>query len=110
MLAWVISQLEPSEVRERLEWASSYDAETWPFTVASQVGCGEQISAQDTVPFCLWMAATFIDDYSEAMWTTARIGGDIDTNCAIIGGIVAMSVGRQGIDDKWIASRERFRL
>ncbi|WP_166823115.1 ADP-ribosylglycohydrolase family protein [Thalassoroseus pseudoceratinae] len=109
LLPWILSQLEPSEVRTRLEWASFYALDTWPFTVASQVGCGEQISAQDTVPFCLWMAAAFIDDYSEAMWITARIGGDIDTNCAIIGGIVAMNTGREGIPAEWMSARESLR-
>lgn len=108
MLPWVISHLEPSEVRSRLEWASTYKLDTWPFTVASQVGCGEQISAQDTVPFCLWLAASQIDDYCRAMWTAARVGGDIDTNCAIVGGIVALSVGRDGIPADWRRHRERL--
>ena len=108
MLPWVISHLEPSEVRSRLEWASTYELDTWQFTVASQVGCGEQITAQDTVPFCLWLAASRIDDYPDAMWTAARVGGDIDTNCAIIGGILALSVGWEGIPEDWRRYRERL--
>lgn len=106
MLPWVISHLEDSVVKQRLEWAATYDLETWPFTVAGQVGCGEQISAQDTVPFCLWMAAASLDSFTDALWTTARIGGDIDTNCAIIGGIVALSTGHVGIPDLWRQHRE----
>lgn len=95
-----------TEVRKRLEWAATYGFETWPFTVASQVGNGLEISAQDTVPFCLWLAASRIDDYAEALWIAARVGGDIDTNCAIIGGIVSLSVGLDGIPQKWRDCRE----
>jgi ADP-ribosylglycohydrolase len=34
------------------------------------------------------------------------VGGDIDTNCAIIGGIVALGAGREGIPSAWLAARE----
>ena len=85
---------------------ATYPLDTWAYTIASQVGCGNEISAQDTVPFCLWMAAAHLNDYSEAMWTAARVGGDMDTTCAIIGGIVAMSVGSEGIPADWKLNRE----
>ena len=106
LVPWVISNLAESEVRRRLEWVATYPLDTWAFTIASQVGCGHQISSQDTVPFCIWMAAAYLDDYCDAMWTTARVGGDIDTNCAIIGGIVAMSAGPKGIPAEWKRNRE----
>lgn len=106
LIPWVISKIDRSEVRRRLEWAATYPLDTWAFTIASQVGCGHEISAQDTVPFCIWMAAAFLNDYCEAMWTTARVGGDIDTTCAITGGIVAMSVGPTGIPSEWRRNRE----
>lgn len=106
LIPWVISKIDQSEVRRRLEWAATYPLDTGAITVASQVGCGGQISAQDTVPFCLWMAAAFLNDYSEAMWAAVRVGGDIDTNCAIIGGIVALRVGPTGIPDQWKQNRE----
>lgn len=106
LIPWVVSHLGPSEVRRGLEWASTYELDTWAFTVASQVGSGIQISAQDTVPFCLWLAAANLDDYKEAMWTAARVGGDIDTNCAIVGGIVALNVGTDGIPETWRLCRE----
>lgn len=108
MLPWIISKLPKSEVRSRLESAATHDLETWPFTVAAEIGNGSEITAQDTVPFCLWMAAAHMDDYSQAMWVAARVGGDIDTNCAIIGGIVSLSVGMKGIPQKWQNYRERL--
>ncbi|MEE4545528.1 ADP-ribosylglycohydrolase family protein [Streptomyces sp. V4-01] len=62
-------------------------------TVAAVLGCGRRTSAHDTVPFALWSAARHLDDYERAFWVTARAGGDVDTTCAIVGGIVA---GRPG--------------
>lgn len=50
-------------------------------------------TAPDTVPFALWCAARHIDDYAEAIWTTVSAGGDNDTNCAIVGGIVVLAGG-----------------
>ncbi|GGO91440.1 ADP-ribosylglycohydrolase family protein [Wenjunlia tyrosinilytica] len=62
-------------------------------TVAAVLGCGRRTSAQDTVPFALWAAARNLGDFTEAFWTTARAGGDVDTTCAIVGGIVAVGPG-----------------
>ncbi|MDJ1130879.1 ADP-ribosylglycohydrolase family protein [Streptomyces iconiensis] len=58
-------------------------------TVAAVLGCGRRTSAHDTVPFALWAAARHAGDFREAVWATAQAGGDIDTTCAIVGGIVA---------------------
>lgn len=58
-------------------------------TVAAVLGCGRRTSAHDTVPFTLWAAARHPGDFREAVWATARAGGDTDTTCAIVGGIVA---------------------
>lgn len=58
-------------------------------TVAAVLGCGRRTSAHDTVPFALWSAARALGDYEQAFWTTAQVGGDVDTTCAIVGGTVA---------------------
>ncbi|MDN0197538.1 ADP-ribosylglycohydrolase family protein [Streptomyces sp. S.PNR 29] len=60
-----------------------------PTTVAAVLGCGRRTSAHDTVPFALWSAARALDDYEQAFWTTAQVGGDVDTTCAIVGGVLA---------------------
>jgi ADP-ribosylglycohydrolase len=31
--------------------------------------------------------------YDEAMWQTAALGGDTDTNCAIVGGLIGAYLG-----------------
>jgi len=55
------------------------------------LGSGQKVSAQDTVPFCIWSAAHHLDNYEAALWNTAKGLGDVDTTCAIVGGIVALS-------------------
>ena len=73
-------------------------------SAARNLGSGQRVSAQDTVPFCLWCAAHNLDNYEEALWTTALGGGDCDTTCAIVGGIVALSSDR--IPPAWLLKRE----
>lgn len=58
-------------------------------TVAAVLGCGRRSTAHDTVPFALWAAARGLGDFADAFWTTARAGGDVDTTCAIVGGVLA---------------------
>ncbi|MEV7084335.1 ADP-ribosylglycohydrolase family protein [Streptomyces sp. NPDC093085] len=60
-----------------------------PGTVAAVLGRGRRTAAHDTVPFALWSAARGLGDFERAFWTTAQVGGDVDTNCAIVGGVVA---------------------
>ncbi|MEV7279027.1 ADP-ribosylglycohydrolase family protein [Streptomyces sp. NPDC093111] len=58
-------------------------------TVAAVLGSGRRTSAHDTVPFALWSAARSLGDFERMFWTTAAVGGDVDTTCAIAGGVVA---------------------
>jgi ADP-ribosylglycohydrolase len=70
------------------------------------LGNGTRVSAQDTVPFALWCAARHLGDYEEALWQTVSGLGDRDTTCAIVGGIVAVSTGVEGIPGLWLRRRE----
>lgn len=74
--------------------------------VIGMIGNGYRISAQDTVPFALWCVGESLHDYENALWLTASGLGDVDTNCAIVGGIVALYVGNEGIPADWIEQRE----
>ncbi|MGD1978101.1 MAG: ADP-ribosylglycohydrolase family protein [Akkermansiaceae bacterium] len=56
---------------------------------ARELGNGAEISAQDTVPFCIWNACRCLGEYHEAILSTIEVGGDCDTNSAIVGGIVS---------------------
>lgn len=74
-------------------------------TVAAVLGCGRRTSAHDTVPFTLWSAARALDDFERAFWTTAQVGGDVDTTCAIVGGILGAR-GDAALPGAWLARTE----
>ena len=96
-----------STVRSRLDAAHDTLGPAVTADQAAQLlGNGERVACQDTVPFCLWMAGAHLDDYEEALWQTVSVLGDMDTNCAIVGGIVAANAGIDGIPEEWRRSRE----
>ncbi|MBL8741074.1 MAG: ADP-ribosylglycohydrolase family protein [Myxococcales bacterium] len=78
-------------------------------TAAKALGNGSGVTAPDTVPLCLWVAA-YATDFSEAMWTTVGALGDRDTTCAIVGGILAPRLGRAALPPRWLNARETFVL
>jgi len=96
----------PSDLRQRILLASQMPKDLPERSVAEALGCGELVTATDTVPFCLWMAAHCFQDFAEALGRTICVGGDCDTNAAIVGGMVALSVGRDGLPEDWLAARE----
>jgi ADP-ribosylglycohydrolase len=62
---------------------------------ADILGNGQRLRADDTVPFALWCAAHHLGSLTEALWTAAEGLGDVDTTCAITGGVVAARNGRR---------------
>ena len=75
-------------------------------TVAAEVGNGSYVRSSDTVPFAIWCATRFVDDYQAACHACWQVGGDVDTTCAMVGGIVVGAVGLAGIPAAWRATRE----
>ena len=79
---------------------------------AYELGNGAQVTAQDTVPFAVWAAATYLDDYPAAITACVQAGGDVDTTAAIVGGIVGAYTGigdrpdTIGVPPMWIEARE----
>ncbi|MFD0969571.1 ADP-ribosylglycohydrolase family protein [Plantactinospora endophytica] len=79
---------------------------------AYELGNGSRVTAQDTVPFALWVAATHLDDYPKAITACVAAGGDVDTTGAIVGGVVATYTGLgdrpdvTGVPAAWLAARE----
>jgi ADP-ribosylglycohydrolase len=73
---------------------------------AAALGNGWNITAMDTVPFVLWCAGRWMVDYEEAIWQTVSAGGDKDTTCAMVGGIVVLRAGLDGIPEEWRRRRE----
>ncbi|MCA9777575.1 MAG: ADP-ribosylglycohydrolase family protein [Candidatus Eremiobacteraeota bacterium] len=104
MFEFVLEHTPPGAVRRAILKASEFATDTKPSVVAGELGNGSRITALDTVPFCLWSAAR-TDDYVDAMWYTVGVLGDRDTNCAIVGGILASSP-EVSVPPSWVEARE----
>ena len=102
----VLPFLIPSETTSKIRRAGDLNAAISTQHAADILGNGIQISCPDTVPFCLFCAGEFLEDYEEAMWQTVSALGDRDTTCAIVGGIVVMYAGVESIPETWLKKRE----
>ncbi len=104
----VLAHVPASEVRSRAKIArdTTLTAADPIDGIVSMVGNGGEVTAQDTVAFCLWCAGEVLDNYTRAFFLTASGRGDVDTNCAIVGGIIATRTGREGIPAAWLERRE----
>jgi ADP-ribosylglycohydrolase len=68
--------------------------------LADRVGTG--CFCLESVPFALAMASRQPTNYSRAVLETVNAGGDTDTTAAIVGAIVGVIVGLDGIPDTWL--------
>ena len=102
----VLKHTPPGEVRRGIEHSSIIALDLSIDPTARLLGNGSRISCQDTVPFCLWVAARHLDDYQSAIVNAIRAGGDVDTNAAIVGGIVSLATGLDSIPGDWRQDRE----
>jgi ADP-ribosylglycohydrolase len=100
----------PSEVFSGIRRARDLSPQTTIQAAAQVLGNGHEVTAQDTVPFVLWSAAHHLDNYEEALWSTVAGLGDMDTTCAMVGGIVVMYTGQSAIPTKWYTHREPLPL
>jgi ADP-ribosylglycohydrolase len=75
---------------------------------ARTLGNGSGVTCPDTVPFTIWVAAKHLHSFREAIAATASVGGDADTNCAIVGGIVALHSDWASIPAEWLRQIERL--
>lgn len=99
----VLKFVPDSITRQRLQTALDIPADEL-YHAVQVLGSGSEVTAQDTVPFCLWVAAHHMDNFEDALWTTAKGMGDCDTTCAIVGGVVALSASEIPAD--WLKHRE----
>lgn len=102
----VIDSTPTSGVRDAIASAKALGSTTSVAHAARTLGSGHRVSAQDTVPFTLWVVSRNLDDYERAVWEAIDAGGDSDTTSAIIGGIVAARLGADAIPARWRAARE----
>jgi ADP-ribosylglycohydrolase len=105
-----LSQILPlvplSKVRDGLQSAHDLPNGTSAENAVAMLGNGSRMTAQDTVPFTLWCAGEHLGSYEDAIWLTLSGQGDMDTTCAIVGGIVVMFTDPEHIPAQWHASRE----
>ena len=102
----LLPSVPESEVRTKMLQARDLGARVSVLSAAAKLGNGSQVSAQDTVPFVLWCAGHHLGRYEEAIRQTLRGGGDLDTTCAMVGGIVVLSGGTESIPLQWRNARE----
>ena len=105
-LEQVLSLLPDGLTKKNLEQAGDLPLTMSIDEVVQVLGNGSRIVAWDTAPFCIWVALHRMDHYEEALWACVRAGGDIDTTCAIVGGIVSLFTGQSGIPDEWKRASE----
>jgi ADP-ribosylglycohydrolase len=99
-----LAHTPPGLTRDGIELALSLPADVTIERAARVLGNGSRVTCPDTVPFTLWCADRHLGDYPAALWATVTAGGDVDTTCAIVGGVVALSAG--GVPPDWVAARE----
>jgi ADP-ribosylglycohydrolase len=102
----VVPMVPEGETLAKLRRARELPPDAPVATAVALLGNGAAISAPDTVPFALWCAARRLDDYEAALWFTASGQGDVDTTCAMVGGIVALYTGVDSIPPEWRKYRE----
>jgi ADP-ribosylglycohydrolase len=106
----VLEHTPPGATRRGLEKARALPLEASPALAARELGSGSRVISEDTVPYSVWCAARHLDNYEEALWSTVSGLGDRDTTCAIVGGIVALSAGRESIPPAWFIARESLQM
>lgn len=106
----ILQSIPASEVADKTRQARDLAPDTTVFQAASVLGNGSQVSAQDTVPFVLWNAAHNLKDYAMALYQTVSGLGDMDTTCAMVGGIVVLSAGEASLPHDWHQKREPLPL
>ncbi|MFD7659047.1 ADP-ribosylglycohydrolase family protein [Actinosynnema sp. NPDC059797] len=102
LLDAVLDHLGDGEVRRGVERARGLLGRSVA-EAAHELGNGSRSTAQDTVPFALWVAASRADDYPAAIRACVDAGGDMDTTAAMVGGVVAT---RTGVPENWLNHRE----
>ncbi|MBV9197446.1 MAG: ADP-ribosylglycohydrolase family protein [Solirubrobacterales bacterium] len=106
----ILGYLPDGEVKARVHETLLVGSHLPIGEVVAAIGNGAQVSAQDTVPLVLWCASQHLSDYESALWATVSALGDRDTTCAMVGGIIACSVGREGLPSEWLRRREAVPL
>ena len=102
----ILPHIPQSDVRQNCLTAQALPSGLSIDEVILKIGNGSRITAQDSVPYVLYCAGENLHDFENAFWLTASGGGDVDTTCAMVCGIVAVSVGEDKLPTEWFNRRE----
>ncbi|MFE1166520.1 ADP-ribosylglycohydrolase family protein [Nocardiopsis sp. NPDC058789] len=102
----VVERLPRGRVREAVRDARALLITTDPMGVARELGNGSRVSALDTVPFALWVTARHRSGLASALWATVAPGGDTDTTCAIVGGVLGAGLPVGALPREWVERTE----
>lgn len=101
--------MSPHDPREAARQLGACDARS----AGESLGAGEQILASDTVPLAIWVAVHHRHDFERAILETVRAcptpDADVDTLCAMVGGMVAPCCP-ETIPERWIQATETYAL
>lgn len=100
----IADKLPESDTKYKILSAVPIKKESSIDFVVSVLGNGMMLTAQDTVPFCLWCAAYFYTSFEEALWRAVSALGDRDTICAIVGGMVSLYADE--LPEQWLSYME----
>ncbi|MFE6447212.1 ADP-ribosylglycohydrolase family protein [Nocardiopsis dassonvillei] len=110
--------LRPGRVREAVGAARRLLVTADPLGAAAELGNGSRVSALDTVPFTLWVAARHGGvlsgaragggSFASAMWAAVAPGGDMDTTCAIVAGILGAGLPGGRVPAEWAERTEEL--
>jgi ADP-ribosylglycohydrolase len=107
-IAAVRDAIPPGYTRDAVAEALDVPSDATIVEAAQALGNGSGVTAPDTVPLCLWVVAHASPraGFEQALWHTVGALGDRDTTCAIVGGVLALTIGPDGIPQHWLQSRE----
>jgi len=94
--------------RDAISEALDVAADATIVEAVEALGNGSAVTAPDTVPLCLWIVAHASASFEQTLWHTVSALGDRDTTCAIVGGMLALRSGREGIPQHWLKAREKL--
>jgi ADP-ribosylglycohydrolase len=98
----VVVQVQNRELRSGLEAAASLaESGAEPELAASELGTSGY--SLHSVPFAFYCLMRFGDEPMEAIRTAIRVGGDTDSNAAIVGGWVGTLRGESALSESLIA-------
>ena len=104
----IVNELPDTDTKSKINKSLSIPLHFHHDTIKTVLGNGIKMMSQDTVPFCIWCAAHYQDNFENALWKGVSVLGDRDTICAIIGGMVMMSTDEKFIPSDWVNQVENF--